>query len=255
MVNTVRVWKCPLCGGDCEPTGEVAGEEAESRSFFSQLAGAFAYPFQGQGLWMLVVAPPLLAAAEFAAHFVLFGFIGWLLLTAYMVAFMFKIVRHSATGEAEPPPWPDIGSDEIFRPLFLFVAASFVYFIPALIVLTTGGSTLVFLVLLAAGVFFLPMAITIVVMSNSFLALNPVLIVRSILRVPLEYLVVVTMSAVVFILRVSVDTGLQVQYDKHPLGFLVIAVLQSGVGLYFTMVQMRVLGVMFRANEEKLGWF
>jgi hypothetical protein len=247
MVNGVKVWKCPMCGADCEPTGEV-GEDVERRPFFSQLAGAFAYPLRGGGLWMLLVGGVVLTGAQFVATFVWFGLIALVCIMAYVAAFMVKIIRYSASGEPDPPPWPDLGGEELFRPFFLLLAVWLLYSLPGIVAQAVDANPVAVLALYLAGSFFLPMAATVVAMANSFLALNPVLVVRSILKVPLEYLVVIVFLVVVVSLRGVVGNLLEGN-------ILIRLTLGTAVGLYFLMVQMRMLGVMYRANEEKLGWF
>lgn len=253
VVNRVTIWNCPLCGGDCEPTGVGPIATAASGSFASQLAGAFAYPVKGRGLWMLLLGPLLFTGVFFVLRYSIFGGIFGLVVAVgvagYLCAYLVKIVRCSASGDAEPPDWPELGAEEILRPLGLLLLAVLLYGLPAIIAEFSDASEWTVIALRLAGACFLPMAVAIVAIVNSFAALNPVLAVRSILRVPLEYLAVLVTLAVVVVVREVVEYSLE--------GRLVLVgeLLQNVVGFYFLMVQMRVLGVMYKANEEKLGWF
>ena len=175
IVNTVRVWKCPLCGADCDPTGAAPAEEPRE-SFLAQLAGAFTYPLKGKGLWTVLIAPLVIAGTSFAAQFTIFGLAALLLVLAYLAAYLVKIIRSSASGDEDPPDWPEVGVEEMLKPLLMLLAAVLLYELPAFIAALSGASEGVVLARLLAGFLFLPMAVAIVAIANSFAALNPVLV-------------------------------------------------------------------------------
>jgi hypothetical protein len=256
VVNTVKIWKCPLCGGDCLAIGEEPAGEPP-RPFFSALAGAFVYPFRGSALWMLLVGPVILAGARFTSWMPLFGWIIYVAVWSYVMAFMVKVIRCSAGGEADPPGWPELGGEELLRPLLLLLVTWLVYLLPAFLAhwLCADSNPGLVAALYLAGAFFLPMAATMVALANSLLALNPVLVIRSILRVPLEYLVVLFFLAVAAVLEFLMRRTLDFDPLEQPLHFLAAVPAGIALTLYFLLVQMRILGVMYRANEHKLGWF
>jgi hypothetical protein len=70
------------------------------------------------------------------------------------------------------------------------------------------------------------------------------------LRAPLEYLTILVITGLIFSMKI-VQTVL--------LSFLAVPVIPeliaAGIGLYFLTVQGRMLGLMYFAKRQKLGWF
>jgi hypothetical protein len=101
------------------------------------------------------------------------------------------------------------------------------------------------------GSFYFPMAFTGVAMFDSVAAVNPLLIVPSILRIFKAYVLAVVLLAVIVTFRWMTGTFLKSIIPMPVLPDLIM----SFVGLYLVMVEMRVLGLMYRAKKEELGWF
>jgi ABC-type sulfate transport system permease subunit len=96
-----------------------------------------------------------------------------------------------------------------------------------------------------------PMAFLAVSMFDSVAALNPLLIFPSILRIPLQYVVTVLLLAGVLALRWKGEAFLE---RLLPLPFLV-RIVYGFAGLYLLTVEMRILGLLYLANKDRLGWF
>ena len=105
------------------------------------------------------------------------------------------------------------------------------------------------LALLGAGYF--PMAVLAVAMSDSVLAVNPLVVVPAILKVPLEYLVVLMVAGTAVAARLA---GTLVLPAILPV-MVVPGLIGTFLALYLATVLMRLLGLMYCANRDKLGWF
>jgi hypothetical protein len=94
------------------------------------------------------------------------------------------------------------------------------------------------------------------------LAANPLQVVPSIFKVPLEYLVTMILLACVFGLRPIGDLILPLLFPRglstHSMPKLFAYLAASGfwslVSLYLLTVGMRILGLLYLTKKEKLGW-
>jgi len=104
--------------------------------------------------------------------------------------------------------------------------------------------------LVIAGFLYLPMALLGVAMSDSLSSLNPVFVLGSICKVPLQYLLACALLAFI----VGLKWAIEVVLEKFVPLFFVRYVISSVLLLYFLIVEMRVLGLMYLWNRRKLGW-
>jgi hypothetical protein len=104
---------------------------------------------------------------------------------------------------------------------------------------------------LVLGCVLFPMAFLAVTLFDSLTALNPLLLVVSILKIPSAYL-----FAVLILL-----TGVGVSWlgDLFLTKLMPIPILpgivSQFVGLYLATVEMRVLGLLYWTKQGELGWF
>jgi hypothetical protein len=107
------------------------------------------------------------------------------------------------------------------------------------------------------------MAFLSVAMNDSFLAVNPLIVVPAILKVPLEYLVTTILLCAVFGLRIWGDSYATAAGDgalsttEMSTMFMAIGIkmLWSVTSIYLLTVSIRFLGIMYVTQKEKLGWF
>jgi hypothetical protein len=256
---------CRACGEPCAALPEPQLVSVGSRaSYASQIGRAFAFPCVGDGLILLIggtIFYSLMGAVlGIAKYAFIFGLMAIMIVetfgTGYLVNFLKRIVTGTAAGEERMPDWPeftDVGSD-ILSPMFQLVGTMLGCFLPALLVLIfmeaeSAWRGWVLSAALLYGCFCFPMAFLAVAMFDSILAVNPVLVVPSIFRVLREYLLAVILFAVV----------LGLQWAQQTLATAIPAILASVVanfaGLYLLTVEMRVLGLLYRAHSLRLGWF
>jgi hypothetical protein len=256
---------CRACGEPCAPLPELpfVGVRNE-RTLAQQVWRAFAFPAAKDGLILLICGTifysVLGAVIGIAKYAFLIGLAAILLVTVfgtgYLINFLQRIVTGSAAGEESMPDWPeftDLASD-ILGPVFQLVGTVVVCFLPAMAVGFVAAQESAWKVwVLGAALIYgyacLPMAFLAVTMFDSLWALNPLLVLPSILRVPREYFVALLLLAVV----AGLQWGQQAMALVMP-GFLA-AVISDFAGLYLLAVEMRILGLLYRANSARLGWF
>ncbi|MCX8089792.1 MAG: FHA domain-containing protein, partial [Verrucomicrobiae bacterium] len=247
---------CRPCGVECEPV--VARLELPVEAgFFASLPGAFSYPFQGSGLVLLAVGGLfflLLKGARFVAAFGgLFGLAGALILTVFMTGYLFnyakRIVASTAGGENHPPDWPELSDpfEDVLVPFGQFLALVLLCFGPAIVVLGWEPfgeelSGLAALGVAALGALVFPMGMMALAMLDRIGALNPVLLVISFFRIPLQYLVA---AAVFEVIMALYWFGGDLLAWVLPLPILP-AVVFAFVSLYLLAVGMRILGLLYR---------
>jgi hypothetical protein len=232
----------------------LAPTAIECRSFARMLPGAISFPLSKNGLLLLIGGTVLYTALDFVARF---SAILSIVATGYLFAYMQKVLAASAYGERELPDWPDLTEwwGDILQPFLLLAWTCLCCFGPAWLLLTIGGRTepavrAGFLGLMISGGFYFPMALLATATTDNFLALNPAVVVPSMARVLVSYL------AACGVLLLLVGAQLAANYGAELLALPIWStVLRVFVWLYLLCVGMRVLGLLFYAERERLGWF
>ncbi len=231
-------------------------EEDSEKGFFSLVPGSFVYPFRGSGVIMLILGAGAMTMWNVAGVVPIVGWIVSLLITAYFTAFLFDVIRGTAMGDREMPHFPGAESiwDDVILPFFRFLFAFLFYLLPAIAYTVYTGEELfgddeLGLLLVFAGLFFVPMAILrIGVFNNVFDGLNPVAVVTSVFKVFIPYLIVLALIA---LLHVILEFGAEV---AGALPALVSYPLLVGIGFYVMILQARLLGLIYFTKKSALGW-
>ncbi len=241
---------CRTCAVACEAL-EVAAEIAEETSFFAQLPGVFSYPFKKNGLALMIIGMLAFSFMWWLSRFSLTVFV---ITAGYFTSYMQKILVYSGQGEEELPGWPEFSQfwSDIMEPFLLFAGTVVICIGPALACLLFGSDSvkMAFLPLIALGGFYFPMALLAVGMSDNIAAVNPLLVIPSILKIFPAYLVACLFLGLV----VGVKVLGQFLLGLVPLPILPNLII-SLLSLYFLTVQMRVLGLMYYCHRDQLGWF
>jgi len=249
-----------------------AQKKPKQKGFFALLPSAFSYPFRGGGILVLVVGAILFGALLFLARLfhigiaIVFGVVA----IGYIFAYMQAILHSTAAGEEELPTLPgmtDVWQDVII-PFFQFLGLTLVCFGPAIALewwQATSDNPVSNILVIGAnilGCVYFPMAFLAVAMLDSVMAANPLVVIPSICKVPLEYLT----TLIVLGLALTVhETGDQLLPLLFPRGVITHSMLQLlamlslqatwGVAsLYLLAVNVRALGLLFVTSKEKLSW-
>lgn len=242
-------------------------EAAKVGSFFSMIPGAFVYPFKNGGWLILVCATLFLGLIDFLTKASKFGglmlFMRTLMLQViflgYMFAYMQNIIQTTARGDESEVSLPDITNflEDILVPCGQFLVTILFSFAPLLAVIIwyfNGGGEIAGTAVLPAiilGCLYFPMGFLAVAMFDTVTALNPMLVVPSIIKVALQYLTACVLLGIVFLIR---GFGAKVLALIIPIMF-VPDIISSFVGIYFLTVQCRILGLLYLTNRPTLGWF
>ena len=274
-VNTRQVagkskWFCRKCSVEC--TSVLAREEAPLAeiSFASQMVCAFKYPFKGDGIVLMCVGTILFLVvdgARWISKFVfIYGLIAVILLTifgtGYLTAFLRRVITSTAQGDEEMPEWPEIEdfASDVFAPFMQFIGTVVFCFGPMIgltiyaLVGSNGDSAWLGWATTAAmliGCIYFPMAFTAVAMADSIVAVNPLVVIPSIMRVLGQYLLTVVVLAVILLVRWLLFRLLGIILPIP----LLPTIITSLLGLYLLVVEMRILGLLYRNNKDRLGWY
>jgi len=251
FVNGASRRFCRHCGSECQPLQPQLERAKPPPDFFVSLPRALLYPFQGNGVILLIAG---------TAFFYILGhlpFIG-VILTGYLFAYAKSIITSTAEGRKDPPDWPDFTDwkDDILVPYLQLLALVVLCFGPAFIIAvwrpgTETEARIAYFAALGFGALFAPMGMLALAMFDTVAVLNPIALTWSILRVPLHYLVAAAAFETVLLLEWSAAGALQ---TLVPVPFLP-DLIASFLNLYVTSVGMRILGLLYVNNQDKFGWF
>jgi FHA domain len=248
---------CRPCGAQCSPVAlDVHVNDAKPGSFFSLLPGTFAYPFKHGGALILVCGTVFFAAVDFLKGF---SFYLQIVFYGYLFAYMQNVIQCTARGDESEADLPDITNfvEDIVIPCLQLLAIVLLSFGPAIGVLIwsyNGGESMAGMALIPAiilGCLYFPMGFLAVAMFDTVTALNPLLIVPSVIKVPLQYLIACFLLVLVFLVRRFGDGLLQTIIPV----IIIPDIISSFIGLYFLTVQCRILGLLYLSNKQRLGWF
>lgn len=232
-------------------------ELQEEPGFYRRIPGSFAYPFRKSGVIMLVIGALFFLVIEFVGRF---SFYLSVFGAAYLFAFMQKVISHSAQGEDEMPPWPELTDmiSDIVLPCLMLVACFAIAIGPGLALLFFSGDNpglaIAGWTALGLGAIYLPMALLAVAVSDNFLALSPHIVAPSIVRLFVPYTVTFIVVAFLVAIRYLADATEAMIPREAIAARISHAVAMGFVSLYFLTVEMRILGLFFRSYREKLGW-
>jgi len=260
---------CRACAVECLPV-EPSEEEPVEISFTSQIAGAFKYPFKGDGVVLMCAGTILFLVvdgARWVSRFAfIYGLVALILLTifgtGYLTAFLRRVITSTVDGDEEMPEWPEMQdfSSDVFAPFMQLIGTVIFCFAPmiGLTVYALGGSHgdsawlgWATTAAMLFGCVYFPMAFTAVAMTDSVLAVNPMVIIPSIMKVLRQYVLTVVVLAAILLARWLLHRLLE-RILPIP---LLPTIITSLIGLYLLVVEMRILGLLYRSNKDRLGWY
>lgn len=266
-VGHVPTHNCRLCANDCVPiAGRPQAPGMRITNFYAALPQAFAYPLKAEGLVLLCVGTMLYLFIEAATYVLslggLFGLAGVIIMTVFGVGYIFsymkRIIASTAEGNEGMPDWPDFTDwgEDILVPFFQMLGTLLFSFLPlfAVLVMSVKGMDVadwLIIPAIIAGCLYYPMGLLSVALHDTIAGLNPLLIVPSIFRVFGAYLVCCLVVAGIFLVRTAM-----VELLPRVLPVPIFPYVISGfVGLYLLTTLMRVIGLLYLAKKDELGWF
>ena len=237
----------------------------------------FLYPISASGIIHIViflVAPFLIGLVSrfiLSGIFLLGGIISlllYLLFVGYVFFYLAYCIFDSSKGGWRAPDisiqhTPDKG-DIISQLLRIFGCLAVCFWPLAVYHVFTERSDLIFWLLFAFGSFFFPMALLAGVLFDSFDALNPILIIRSIYKTFLPYCMLVLLFCVLNMLIIRVIANLPRPKNYIQIlnyGFVIVNyvcsrsfVYRTVAPIYLAMVAAHLLGRFYWWNKDKLDW-
>jgi hypothetical protein len=268
---------CRGCGVECVQVQVHAVLAGPQKGFFAMVPGAFVYPMRGSGIFILLVGMIIFAGIRLGTLMMQtgnirnigMGIILQIILGGYLFTFLQNIIHSTAAGDEEVPELPGINFlEDILMPFLRVLGLFLVCFAPAIafvvLAFATATPSLAIGILPATlfGCIYFPMAFLAVAILDSVSAVNPLVIIPSILKVPLEYLVVVAVlvGMLVFtqvgdiLMKYLFPRGMMTESIPELLAMFGMKFLWSLVGVYLLIVKTRVLGLLYWCKKGKLGW-
>ncbi len=189
------------------------------------------------------------------------GLIAWIIVFGWILSFLFNVMLNAANGERDLPELTLIEGpvDTIVVPCFKYLAAGVAVFWPAVVFGIVNPEAVeqeepIFLLVIAACLFFWPMAMLMVGIGgvSSFARVD--LMIRTLIRTFVPYFLVCVLSAGVFaaswyISRSLISSGGKA--SEHPIALQ--CVLQV-LGLYFWVLAMRFIGLYYHHFKSRFAW-
>jgi len=255
---------CRSCGQDCVPL-EVEHVASVEKGFLAALPGAFIYPFRGSGVLVLIFGSLVFAGLAIISAG-LFAILPKIIALGYLFCYMQNIIHATAAEETQMPEMP--GFDDLFGGFIRLAGTVVVSFGLSLGLLVAKFYDVdipvsAIIICLLVGCFYFPMAFLVVAMKDNVLACNPLVVVPSILRVPGQYIVTVFLFAAIFGVKeigdaVSGQAGsLALRTTDMKVMFLAFGMrlVWSLISIYLLTVMVRILGLLYLTQKEKLGWY
>jgi len=220
----------------------------------------FLYPTSAAGLTHLAIFTviPLLVAVvgTLLGAFGILGLIADIAIGLYFCWYITECVRDSAMGGTRAPEafaTADLGelwlqAQHIIGCYLIFVGPVGFYHI------FTERTDVVFWLLLAYGVLFLPMGLLACVMFDSIRGLNPVLLIASIFSTIVQYCGFVLLIGGVILILVAITSVGADQTQGPSVGGLILDTVFYGLSVYAALIVSHLLGRFYWRNEEKLSW-
>ena len=255
---------CKSCGAVATPA-RMAIEAPEEKTFFRELPRAVAYPFRGNGVLIIIVATIIFAALGFISGGIL-GIIFMAMALGYFFSFAQNIINSTAVDEDVLPDLP--GLDDVWGSFFKVLGVTLMSFGPALalafFVIAQEQSALGIALIPAVilGCLYFPMAFLAVAINDDVMACNPLVVVPSILKVPVEYIITVFLVGGVFGVRwvgdavsdALVGPALFTTSMSKMFLFFALRAVWAFISIYLLTVTMRILGVLYVTKKHRLGW-
>lgn len=222
----------------------------EAQPFWKNIASVFIYPLASEGKFIILAGALLFTILSLVplTGFLLCMIFVYPLITAYMI----HIIRHVADGENEMPDWPDIYDfwDSLILPSLQMCSALLVSFAPLILIVIYSRDLKLIIIAFILGSIYFPVALMAAALfDNVFAPLNFPYLINSIRKMGKDYFIALFILPVITVIG---KISLGVLYFQIPvIGQFVF----WSFTIYFSVVEMYILGNVYYVNERKLGWF
>ena len=224
-------------------------------AFYAALLRSSRYPFDGHCLFLLAGVGVVIGLSNLFV-----GILGTILgyfVGLYLLLMFREIIVSTIRGDDRMPSEPQINFDwdelkELIVPIYAIVLFPMLPFI--LVRFWTEAPDWLRPALGLAALFYIPMGMLLLIVTDEFWAAHPINIVRSILRAPGAYLGVLGLLLPIVGLGFLFDISeVELMRENRILG-MVLATVLSLVECYFLFVWARALGLYYRWYRHSLQW-
>ena len=242
---TLKIWKA-----DEVKVIEDPRLVAEVERKLPWLIDVLLYPVSVSGIIHLAIfllVPLLIKKFVFIDYYGIIHMMLYMMLIGYIFYYLAYCVFDSSKGGYRAPDIsaqdiPDRG--DLISQIFLMLGCVAICFCPVSVYyIFTERTDLLFWVLSAYGIFFLPMSFLGGIMFDSVNALNPILIIRSILNTFLPYCGLV-------LLFCAFSGSLVIILQRLPIWDFI----SKGIRIYLLFVLAHLLGRFYWRYQDKLNW-
>lgn len=229
---------------EAEDTVQIPQPSEELPTYLDLVAQAFKFPAQ-QGGWSLIIGGGIFfLLLDLLSFLPMISIFLAIFAGGYMSAFMLRVIDRSAMGDLDVPNWPEFSDfmTTIIKPLIRMLAVALACAAPAVLASMYTESMLLIALTLLWGCFSAPAALLSIATTESISSLNPIFLVRLISAMLGEYMI-----ACLLLLAIGVFAGV-----SQLLGLTWLAFVTYFISMYFTVVQMKIIGFLAYANQHKL---
>jgi pSer/pThr/pTyr-binding forkhead associated (FHA) protein len=243
---------CPACQGLCEPLSRES--RGTTSSFTGGMVGALAYPLRDNGPFMLVGLAVLTAVMDLLARSLAVGMMLGLVglgVGLYVLSYLREIVVSSADGESRLPSWPDFQAQALGGSIVQWLGVYLVSFGPWMLTtrLIPPEARWLSPALLGLGCAYFPMAVLAVTIYDDLAALNPVLVLVSVARTLVRYLILC------LLLGVALGAAwVSERATGGPSPPMLGTVLSGVLWAYAGLVGARAIGWFYYCSKDQLAW-
>ena len=268
---------CRSCGSECTAV-QAQFQQVVEKGYFERIPGAFGYPFRGVGVLVVIVGIVLFALLKWGQaclmyrnlRIFIFGIILEMFAGGYLFTYLQSIIHATAAEERELPDLPGVSNiaEDVLVPFFRLFGLVLFCFGPALglgiwyVVAHDPMVLTVFLAALGLGAIYFPMAFLSVAIHDSIAAGNPLVVVPSIMKVAVPYLVPFFMLACLLglqyrsgiLLQKIFPNGATTQSVPELAGWAASVGFLSFISLYLLIVAIHLLAMIYVTRKDELGW-
>jgi len=226
--------------------------------FWKNLGTVFSYPLAKRGTTVILAGAALFAVLN---SLPMFGFLlSLIFIYPFLIAYMLNIIRSVGDGEEQMPGWPEVSDlwESMLLPAFRIFMATLICYLPVVILfiiavkfsIPLSSLSFLFIIFVALGTFYYPMAlISVALYENGLAPLNFPVLIKAMFKMKGDYFLAVLSMFVLEIIAFFVNQVIQIRVPV--IGLFVFWV----VTLYFVTAQMYILGNVYYVHEKDLNWF
>jgi hypothetical protein len=230
----------------------VVPTNINEKNYWQQVGNIFVYPLRKKILWSTLGATVFFTIMNFTLYVPFYGFIIGIMMGCYFIGCVVHIIQTAVSTEDENVfEWPDFLSwMDWFGTTLLFILAVMISYAPAFFYFKFFQRLDAVLIALGVMAMYInPMYILAISLVGGIESLNIINVFKAVKHTFIPYTLTVLFLAV--LQAASVLTGMTPLIKIPVLG----AFIKWFFSIYFLFVNMRFLGIFYRAHRLRLRWF